>query len=287
MYEADECGGLAVETKDPAGLRRVTRHEYDASGNKLSTCFPDGFYIQFRYDSRNHLTRVYRAQRPAKRFDYDERGNKIREVGHNGEETIQEWDHFARRVRTVTGADAETKIKTAPAFRYNSVSSTIYNPDVNGETRDMTLDALQRIVRTKFGSGKIVRYTYGKNSGSYLFQGCRMDSTVAHPIHSGPTHYKYDACCRKIEMRVQHYAPSFFQYDAAGNLILEVDSKGLHTRHEYDALNRRIVTTLPNARIRRTLYSSTGLEYETTDEQGNVTIKEYDGAGEVVERDSK
>lgn len=284
-FGADELGEIACEIKDPAGLRRITRFAYDLSSNKLSIQYPDGFFVQFRYDALNQLIRVYRPRQYPKRIYFDGRGNKIREVAPNGEITLYEWDALSRNTKKVTATDAYARIKQTKPFRHNAVGTLVFNPNVNGESRTLAVDALQRLVKAQFGNGAVVRYAYQTNCGSLLFEGCSMDSTRARRNQASPTFWKYDKCCRKIEERVGLQTPAFFQYDAVGNLIVEVDRSGGWTRYEYDALNRRVKTIRPNGKVCLTIYTSTGLEYESVNTHGDIVEKRYDSTGEVVEED--
>ena len=60
--------------------------------------------------------------------------------------------------------------------------------------------------------------------------------------------------------------------------------EGRRTTHEYDPMNHLIKTTLPDGRIERTLYSSTGLHYATIDKSGARTEKAFDATGEPIEK---
>lgn len=286
VFEPDELGEIAVEIKDPDGLRIVTRFAYDLGSNKLSVRHPSGYFTQFRYDELNRLIRVYRPGRAAKRIYFDGRGNKIREIESDGTVTVFEYDGVNRLLRSFSGPNAK-EIRSKLPFRYNPVGSRIFCPDVTNDSQTRTYDALQRLVTTKTSSGAVVRYTYGRNCGSLLFDWCTFKSTTAHANGCHPTHWKYDFACRQLEECVVGAMPRFSQYDAVGNLIVEVDSQEQWTRHEYDVLNRRVRTILPNGRVRQTFYTSTGLEFATIDEHGTRVEHRYDGAGELIEEDEK
>jgi YD repeat-containing protein len=286
-FEADYLGQIVLETRDPDGLRRVTRFAYDESGNKLSHQYPNGFFIQFRYDALNRLVRIYRPRQNPERIYFDVRGNKVREVASNGEVTLHEWDAVSNLVRNFTGADAEAGIKGKEPFQYNAVGSMVFNPSVEGQSRTLKYDALQRVVSMKYGAGWPVRFAYRRNCGSLLFKESAMEATSGRCRGWGwvERDWKYDACNRKIEDGVLRRRPAFFKYDAVGNLLLEVDANGNWTRHEYDPLNRRVKTILPDGTARLTLHTSTGLEYGSTNAQGDFVEKRYDAAGEPIEEE--
>ncbi len=74
-------------------------------------------------------------------------------------------------------------------------------------------------------------------------------------------------------------------YDRAGNLVEEIDARGVTRRHAYDALNRRLRTTVSgpfggpfnaDGVVARLAYDREGNPVRTTDANGNPTVTEYD-----------
>ncbi len=279
-YELNDLARMVCEIRDPDLRRRCTRFIHDGCGNKLSHQYPNGFFVQFRYDSLNQLIRIYHPRENPIRIDFDLCGNKVRQVESNGEVTVHEYDALNRRKRSFTGNNDEFGLKRTAPLEFDPLGFVTFNPSIEGESRKFIRDAMQRMVKAIYGRGAVVRFAYGANFGSLLFKSSEFDSTKAHRRGRRPSRWKYDACCRKIEESIFGRAAAFFEYDAVGNLITEVDSNGRITRHEYDALNRRVKTVPPNAVTQVTLYSSTGLEYRTIDASGSITEKRYDGAGE-------
>lgn len=291
-YEADEYGNSVRESADPNGHKYVWLNRYDEHNSKTSVLYPDGYYVQFRYDPCNRLDRVYKSHGSVKKNYYDIRGNKIREIESNGDITIFIYDsHNCVIQKTVETGPVDKRVRKESLYKYNRVGSKIYEAEYGNPIRKLKHDGLQRLVYLKKGMQSPIYYSYSANGSCNLFKSSLLASTRHHGLNVGAWHCVYDERQNRIRqyrvidfilfdlpLPVEKYAN---RYDLAGNLLEEKDGLAV-TRYEYDALNRRTVTHYPNGRWTRILRTSTGLEYGTLDSAGNRTEKRFDGVGEEI-----
>ncbi|WP_170266781.1 RHS repeat-associated core domain-containing protein [Brevifollis gellanilyticus] len=157
---------------------------------------------------------------------------------------------------------------------------------------------------------------HGENSTTTTWSDFNGNKRMVRDPRGHITTFDYDARHRLI--RVTHPDDSFkaLAYDAHGNLIQETDELGTATFHVYDALNRRIKTTLdlnrngvPDARytsvvnadvtapltspasspyngdlVTETSYNRFNLPDTITDGRGVVTKLEYDLLGRLTKK---
>lgn len=176
-------------------------------------------------------------------------------------------------------------------YQFNQVGSRTKGVDEKGNPFFVEYDAMQRATKVTYCDGSAERLGYGKNSGSDLFDSSSFNATSTKVAGGPATEIQNDANYRRTTVvsssgkdaaNPQVFA---FRYDAMGNLTQEIAPQNRRTIHEYDALNRLIKTTLPDGRIERTFYSSTGLKYATIDATGGRVEQTFDAAGEPIEKE--
>ncbi len=107
------------------------------------------------------------------------------------------------------------------------------------------------------------------------------------------TCFDYDSRHRLTAIRYPDGSSKTLEYDPHGNLTKEVDETGVTTLHAYDALNRRISTTVdlngngvadsrPVDIVQETTYNDMNLPVAKTDPRGVVTRFEYDAIGRLI-----
>ena len=287
VYEADESGNIACETADPDGRRFVWRYTYNEHNAKLSTFYPDNYFIQFRYDSLNRLDRVYRPHRAVKKSWFDARGNRTRELEPNGDLTITAFDVMARVARkTVATGKVDERKTTVTVFRYNAVNSKTYESVTGSAEKIYRFDGAQRVRSIVEGRNKVTHYRYSANGCSNLFEKTSYKCSRYYTNFLKQWFCHYDGMqnlLRKSSAPFRWY--TFFLppqtltiYDVAGNKVEHREGRSV-TRFEYNPLHQLVMTRESSGRWTRTLRTSTGLEYGTADSTGARNEKKFDSSG--------
>lgn len=214
-----------TNTVDAEG--HATVHVIDPrNGNLLRTTDAEGFVTRYTYrpdgdlheriDARGHTTAF---------LDYDPYGNPARIRDALGNETITSYDERGRAVETTDTFKHHTRTlydaldRKVVEMRLNDLSGFASNPSAITTNR---YDAAGLVLESVSPLGLVTRHVYDA-----LNRPVRSEQSGIRQIH-GPdsTHIT----------RVT--------YDAAGNLASETDARGVIRRHFYDALNRRIRTSI-------------------------------------------
>ena len=306
-FTPDSNGRVAVETVDPAGLHLSTQHSYDKNGNKLCTADPKGNATWFTYDSRNRLVTVTHADGTQKKIAYDNRGNKSSETDENGVDTLYEYDSLNRLTTQARDMDGNHTINPGDLvtrFTYNNVGSKLTQTDPNGNTTHFAYDDLQRLVTTTTAPvpeapfGYTTTFSYGQNCGGSLFESSGFKPTQTVDPRGYVTTVTYDALYRPTTTVAQYQfspaasATTTKEYDAVGNVIAVTDPLGKRTETDYDALNRPTVTRFavvnngqpnPSYGFTQNFYTSTGLKYQTLNENSVTSQTVYDAASRPVQ----
>ncbi|WP_269540166.1 RHS repeat domain-containing protein [Cerasicoccus fimbriatus] len=299
------------------GIDLITAYTYDANGNRTSVKDARSFTTIFTYDARNRLDKVYHPDGSYTDRDYDPRGNLVLLTDENSNQSEHEYDSLNRRIKTTRYLNGSDDIVSQ--FEYNNVNSLITTIDPRGIGTTNEYDALQRLTKTiapkKDATGSVAspyypteaagdyvtefQYEPTKNPGSSAFDSSGFKPTTIIDPRGYVTTAEYDELYRMVESSVQYamddesaYAVTTNTYDLVGNVLTVTDPLLSVTKTEYDALNRPISTTVaygtPDAATVSTLYTSTGLAYQATQEatlgsdSDRVTNTEYDAAGRPV-----
>ncbi|MCA9047205.1 MAG: VCBS repeat-containing protein, partial [Planctomycetaceae bacterium] len=293
-----------TELPDPDGsspfVPVVESSEYDLAGNVIGKTDGLGRTTVFAYDNLNRQTSVTLPDpdgagsltAAVTTNSYDAVGNLV-EVSDQGRITTFAYDNLNRQ----TGITAPDPDGAGPKSR--PVTSQEFDPAGN-------------LVKTTDPLGRVITYAYDTHNR-------RTDTFLPHPdpnsTDPGPhtqatydlngnmiasvdaldrtTSYSYDALDRQMTVTLpdvdgagtglpQLSTTTF--YDAVGNVVAEEDHLGRRTEWAYDALNRRITETLPDADltdslsapITLTAYDPVGNAVSVTDPLGRVTVYEYD-----------
>ena len=252
-----DLAGQVIARTDPAGS--VTRFIRDLQGRVIEKQRPDGTAVNFSYDNVGRLTE---ADSPGSElvFKYDALGQVVWE-SQNGQAVEHEYDALGRRIK-----------RRSPS---GQIVEFIYNADGN----------LSRL-ETPRGS---MEFEYNK-------AGQMTKRRLPGALEEG---FYYDGCGRVIEQSLHKPTHILFlrgyKYDAEGNLIELSDSnKGL-SRFTYDPAERLHEVLLPEKKVERFVYDSTGnllrrgdreFRYSRPDRltQADDTRLVYDEVGNLIEK---
>ncbi|MEZ0297551.1 MAG: LamG-like jellyroll fold domain-containing protein, partial [Candidatus Methylacidiphilales bacterium] len=289
-FVLDANGRVAQEIVDPAGLAITTSHTYDANGAKLSTTDPRGGTTWFRYDSRNRLVSATFADGSSKTISYDARGNKVLERNENGIATLYQYDALNRltaQVRDMNGDGVADSSDITTSFTHNAANAKLTVTSPTGGVSHMEYDALQRLIKTKDALDNETTFTYGANSGGTAFDSSGFKPTSTTDARGFTSQVVYDDLYRPVQSTSEYVvggatAVSTTQYDKVGNTVLTTDPLNRQSSVTYDALNRPLVATNPDATTAQMFYTSTGLKWKAINELGRAAETEYDAAGRPV-----
>ena len=237
----------------------VTTHVYNAFGDLLRTVLPRGNVLEYAYDPAGRLVSIERkpdATTPGERTLYT-----LDAYGHRIKEQLQRWD----------GADWVTE--SFINFVYSSRchldktvhadgTATEYAYDCNGNlekvwdanhprvsnpnpTQLYTYDALNRLTSLTqpwIGTGGGTAVTsYGYDVQDHLTQVTDAEGNV--------TTYTYS----DRDVMTQQVSPASgtttYAYDEHGELVTEIDARGIVMGRSVDALDRVTATTYPNSEL--------------------------------------
>lgn len=298
VYEADDHGNRVKEIADPDGRKFTWISRFNEHNAIVSKLYPDGYYIQYRYDPFNRLDRTYRARGSVKKAYFDARGNKLKEIEPNGNVEILEYANLNRIIKkTAESGPADKREKVVTVYRYNAMGSKTYEAVVGKPPQILRHDGLQRVIFNKTSGKPSNTYSYSASGCSNLFESGRFCASSILVGRSTRWHYQYDALqnntrkwrslFRFFGLLRLHRQLVVQTFDAAGNMIQKTDQNG-SIHYEYDALNRLVAEDhfLPGGRkilyTLRTLRTSTGLEYGSVDRSGKRTEKRFDTAGDEI-----
>jgi RHS repeat-associated protein len=294
-----------------------TEYDYDENNNLIYVKDPIGNVTTNGYDKLNRLTEIAffegtSALKCTKRFWYDKRSNKVWEKDEEGNMTHFSYDEFNNLVRTVRvmgwGYPNSTFDGWISSGNYDYstnaadiVTYSEYNPDGTlaaavdglGLRTEFEYDALRRLTNSIVdpGTGNLnykTSYSYGDNCGGLTLPPYKFMPTKVIDPRGYETETDYDVLSRIIETRAQvtntTYAVTRNLYDALGNVLMvsnKVDNTPSWqiTTNRYDGLNRLYMVENADGTETGIRYTSTGLQWQTTNELDRVTEVEYDLVG--------
>ena len=262
-----------VNDYSPEG-KLLQEDHYDSNGNF-------SYSLKWKYDRLGNIEEKTDALGQTTIFGYDGNSNKIREEGpFPGWHKEFKYDHGNRLFKETEYWPNGTTLITR--HDYNILNQRISTTDPHDQQTTFTYDPLGRLERTE-GPGLF----NGPASTNIPFEEIKYDAMGNPIIQQDANGYitKSAFTIRGKPYRIEHPDGSVEQkeYSLSGLLVKEIAKNGLITQYAYDPFDRIISTIItdPQGNILKTkcsTYSTFHLLTET-DEEGYVTIYEYDGAG--------
>jgi RHS repeat-associated protein len=221
-------------------------------------------------------------------FEYDSKGNKIKEKDANGNITTYTYDNNGNML-TMTDALNQTMTYTYSAD-YNRVTSYT---DAKGFTSNMTYDVKGNLIQL-VEPGNLI-YTSTFNASGDIISSTDPKGNVFT--------YNYDALGNPTNVTGPNGYNATLGYDARGNLLAYTDARNNTSTMEYDILDRMKKITDPinnnlqltydaegnatiiknkNAENSLIKYDASNRITQLTDEMGNKTNLTYDAMDNIT-----
>jgi len=179
-------------------------------------------------------------------YEYDTRGNRVREINPLRGPTIWKYDEQDRLVSSTDPAGATTR------YEYDAAGHLVKIVDPTGGITQFEHDSRGRTVSMKDPVGRITRYQYDKE-GRLISEADGKGSA-----------YRYE-------------------FDSAGNMIQEINPLGGVTARVYNPLGQVIKETSPLGKTWSYHYSQAGLLTQSTGPSGEAIKYQYDALGRMKE----
>lgn len=273
-------GGAMESNYDPAGNKVLESNWFDTTSPR--------FNATFTYDDAGRLSRKAEPLGKVADFAYDGVGSVKRETlldvsDPAFEPRVNEYDYDGLNRRIRIRRDLGPR-KPEVSIRYDGNGNKVFERDPLGREVFYRYDALNRQIEASEpewspGERKITRALYDGN-------GNRIEERRLNGFFPQTREFRYDELNRLKERQDARGAVTYFDYDAAGNLIREIDPRVTVRLHTYDDRNRRRTTTVrldQSAQVVTSFrYDRVGNLLEERQPNGNVVRHAYDDLNRLV-----
>lgn len=284
QYTYDTLGRRTGEVTDPAGLNILRSYAYDKNGNVASATDANGNVTRYAYDKENRLVYTVDALGNLQANTYDAQGRVSKTVA------------YAKPISLT----APSALPAMPSV--SDISGRIAAIVSAGDVVEHRIyDHVDRMQATVDGTGAVVKYTYDANG--------QVTERVAYAnrINLGSWTPGTNPAVTPDESRDERER---VVYDALGRAVYTVNGTGSVTAMAYDGngnlvQSRRYATPVPlataatkvaldaavalitnNAKdeVTRIVHDAANRATHSVDATGAVTVRTYDGNGNVVQR---
>ncbi len=304
VYDGDRRRTAAID-----GRGNVTRFAYDALDRVIHTIDPLGHVQQNAYDKLGNVT-IFRtfARRADGTYEllkrgereYDERGNRIREIDclfNAPMPTADIWQSPDREFAAARHQGLVTMLTTELFYDANKRLLRQVNP--KGQERTWEYDTAGRRVLERDNAGHYVLTSYDPNANVVrvdrheLVRDPLTGALVREDVFS--TIHDYDAVDRRTATTDGLGNRTTFSYDSLNNLASVTDPLGNVTRYRYDVLSRKVReivemtetglgggARLPDV-VTQFIYDDNDRLTSVVDANGNTTMFAYDELDRVFQ----
>jgi RHS repeat-associated protein len=260
------------------GSFQITSYTYDGRNRLLTTTLPDGIKIVRTYTG-DFVTKIAYEVSGAEigsmksLFDYDSKGNRIKEWDARNNLTQYGYDDRGRLISTTNPLAQQTL--------YTYTNDLLTQIEIGKTVADGEGQVTKQIYDTR---GRLTTVQRKDDSGSFqTFQSFALDSegqrlSVTDAINRKAT-LAYDLQKRLISISDPLNKTTNFGYDAADNRTSVTDALNRLVNYEYDDLNRQSAMVeagvSPNPRTEYT-YDAAGNLTSVKDGENRTTVYVYD-----------
>lgn len=308
LYQYDVDNHLNKVTD---ALGNSTSYTYDTAGNLLTQTDGNGNTTTYHYNSANLVTSKTDPAGFLESYNYYPNGKMNEKIDRNGTVTFYTYDIFGRLLIEDAGGQIQsytydandnmltmtdqtgTTTRTYDALNRNiskdvpAIGKSIYEYDLaatsEGEYFERTTDPKGNItLKTYDKVGRLSKVTADGRTTQYEYYNNGNRSSIRYPDGTTET-YIYDKDNRitsLVNTKVDDSVISTYQYtyDAAGNQLTKVESKGT-TTYTYDRNNRLSTVTEPESKVTSYTYDAAGNRRSEKVEYGlisSATVYSYD-----------
>jgi RHS repeat-associated protein len=223
------------------------------------------------------------------RFEFDDRGNPVKEIDALNRETAFTYEPVFNRVTSIRDPAGNTT-----TFTYDDRGNLKTQTDANGKTTFFIYDTNGLLIevtdpldkKTTFdydASGNLVKITNALGEiTQFRYDGISQLIEVIDNQGRKVT-IEYDRLGRVVKRTDAKGHVTTFTYDAVGNLLTITDARGKTTRFTYDAMNRLKIRTDPRGKIDTRNYDLNGNMISFTDRRGQTSTFKYDELDRLTE----
>jgi RHS repeat-associated protein len=272
-----------VQFTSPTG--RVTRMQYDATGNLVTLTDPLGAVTRMAwnvngdpisitdavsstttstYNAAGLTTAVVDPLGRITRYEYDDLGRLTRRINPAGETTSYSYDALDR-VTSVTDA-----LNNVVSLTYDSASRILSVADQKGSTTRMAYDEFGRLSTETAPDGRVTAYAY------------RLDNLPERVTHADGTviTYNYDAN-KRLTRQAAGSDVITYAYNGRGELT-QASGPGGTVSYTYDSAGR-VLTETSNGRTITSTRNAEGERIQASLQAGSSTLYTRDALGLITQ----
>jgi RHS repeat-associated protein len=266
--------------------RNATLFSYNNRGNVTAKTDPnnpadpyDGGFTTVEYNDVNFpdmATRKIDALGNIWTYEYDDKGNLIRQLDPNGNERSWTYNSFGQKL-----ADTDENGNTTNyIYDANGLLTDVLDP--NGNHTWYGYDELWRLTHVTDGRGSFADDP--RHTTVTVYDEADRVTSVAGPITSD--NYQYDEVGNRTTVINGRGFKTINEYDNNNNLIkverVVPGDVNQVTQYTHDELNRKISMTDPNGNVTTYDYDATGRLIKETNAEADTTTYTYDTQGNVL-----
>ncbi len=261
---------LKIDGPDGTG---AIRNEYDSDGRLARHIDAFGNVLEYKHELADRQEIVTDREGHSRLFEYDERGNVIREVNQLGAEILRVFD-------TKSNLLSETNpLGHTTSYAYNADGNRTEIMDSLGNKTTFTYNERGQILTEQDPKGGLTTSVFDA-AGNLLSTTNALGAT---------TTFTYDANGNLLSQTEPLGAVTRFEYDGMGNILKEINTLGHETQSAYDANGNRVsrsttrTTSTGVENLTWTFkYDATGRLLETVEPDGSRSFNTYDVRGSLV-----
>jgi RHS repeat-associated protein len=280
---------LATTVTDPLGKRTI--HRFTPVGFRTDTNLANGQLVAI---DRHALTNKVIARRPIgtdvgkEAFEYDNRGNLLRQTDALGGTTVYTYDATFNKMTSIRDALGNTTSFTydsrgnlqsrtdgnnhRTSYRYDTSGLLTEVTDATGQKTRFEYDTLGNLVRVIDALGNATQLRY--DGASRLVE--RLDSLGRKRSMA------YDGLDRVVRETDAKGQTTTFAYDRVGNLLSVTDARNKATGFEFDAMSRLVSRTDPLGNADARTYDSNRNMLSFRDRRGQTSAFAYDDVNRLI-----